>query len=151
MLKLNQVTVSLSIRLQTIKCKLNPTVFKQRGLLFGENHSKLKFSVQEQSNRVELVLGDQNGPIVGSVNVSKGVLTCIGSAFMSAEQLAINNFKIANQSCVRQPDLHLIFLTGNESDCSDQLLTAEINVEIKQFDWFCVEKFKLKDDIGRKR
>lgn len=68
--------------------------------------------------------------------MSKGVLACVGSAFIAAEQLAINNFKIAGRSRVRQPDLHLIFLAGNESDCPNQLLTAEVNVEIKQFYWF---------------
>lgn len=68
--------------------------------------------------------------------MSKGVLAFVGSAFVGAEQLAINNFKIAGRSGVRQPDLHLILLAGNESDCADRLLTAEVNVEIKQFYWF---------------
>jgi hypothetical protein len=98
-----------------------------------------------------LVLGDQNGVIVSSINVSKGVLTGIGSAFIAAEQLTINNLNITYRCSVRQPDLHLILLTGNESHSPDHLLAVEVNVKVQQLDWLGVEKFELEGDVGRKR
>ena len=77
-----------------------------------------------------MVLCDQNGFIVGSVDVREGVLAGIGSALVARKQLTINDLQISHSSSVGQPNLYLILLIGGKGNSTDDLFAVEVNVEI---------------------